>query len=304
MLDNRSQSHNNNMHKKKRFLKTRKFFKENIKKTILGSILIALLSSWILNGLSLIWEKLEHIHNFSCFEEFVKNYKLIIPKYPKIPAIVFLKVEYDENEIAIKPKLFSPSHYMNALSSLFKISSESFTEIHSKASVGECTMHIYREIINVSTKMLPKIKKGTYLDFFASKPSVSEAKNSLNQIFKDSFVDKDKRMTDKKRNFTYSGYIRIELEDNGSEEAQISVKFNEMGELPDEAEKSFESIENYEDFNLDVEKQSDDIRATIFYPLKISKHTYSNCRKCHSIENFHNNFFNKTKKYAQSILFH
>ena len=242
------------------------------------------------------WGKYEkifptHTHTYTCYREFIKKRKLEIPEHPSsIPAIVFLQTTFDENAIETKPGIFSATHYMYQLTYTFKSVALEYTRVHSGVHMKkqECVMRLYNEIINMSLTLLPNIREGIVLDFFASKDSVKTAKATLEKIYKDNILHNVESMAATREFRSYGNTVHFTLKGGLVDGLSIGETFDYNNgsneKIKYKAKEAYNKI--YCNDTKPIYEKEDNIPKFVFYPLAIDNYTRKACMECHLLDNY------------------
>ncbi len=232
---------------------------------------------------------LTHTHGYDCYNKFISEFKLEIPKAPGIPVIVYSQTEITSSEYKTKPEHLPLRHFMNSYLKIFEMNA-SLTAIHQTEDTAKdkkCILLTVHDDINSKLNSLfPGINNYKIdIGFFASKDSVNVALATLARIHDTNFKQKEEQPLVNYRFNQYGNAITIVLEES-KYGLKIDTEFEYIydGQTITNSEEAFEFITPYNKrlFYTVVNSKVN----SVFFPVVINHPTRRSCLKCHSLDNY------------------
>ncbi len=231
-----------------------------------------------------------HIHNYTCYDNFIRDRVLEIPKNNGIPAIIHLQTKFKNSEVANDTNLYPLNLYMVKLSSTFKRNSllRAIEYFENPRETRECIFHIYNDIKEVSTILLPEMQKNTFLNCFASRDAVETAETTLANIHSSinrSYKDKELPITHKFHK--YGNAIIITLEESANRGLKINTdnfEYDIGDKILPQAKDAYALIAFNNRAPVFI-KEGNNVTSA-FYALQIEDFTRKVCMECHSLDGY------------------
>ncbi len=224
-----------------------------------------------------------HIHTIACFKRFVRKLKLIIPEFPKVPMIVLYKISSYTYPI-------SEDTFENGYKLFFENMFKDFAHNEETKDIDNCIFIKCKDKIEDVNNYNSEIWFKLY--YFVSKDSVQKAVKELNNIYEsNSEVGKSPRFVNDLIPYGEGRYFVSKNDSEGG--IEIHETFYSESKFQSQEinkyEEAYNKIINIGD-DLHIICMDEDTNYTAFYALKIENSTTSICRKCHSLDNYCNDF--------------